>query len=378
MYPSSTSFGDMSNYSTGKIDLTTTTNSSSTSSGSTILNKVSSVNTGMTGKITFDGARFKVKDFDDNSGNISEGATFKLLNKQMVADNSSLYNVKIEIVKDKDGGKFNGKVGYVYAASTDLDVDYTTGYVNSTSSTPSYTSPSSSSPFLDRVITSSPGVYGKITFSPNAGFKQFSHDDDTRVNEGATFELLSRTMAKDKIDLYTLKIKIIDDNGNGKFNGKIGYVYGASTTLSDNMNYDTGKIDGGATSLRSIGTSSGSSSPSYSSSSSSNSFQDRLITTNPGVYGKVTFSPNAGFKQFGHNDDTRVNEGATFELLSRTMIKDNIDLYTIKIKIIDDNGSGKFNGKVGFMYPASTTLTDYTNYTSEKIEGGPKSIRDIK
>ncbi|UPT68410.1 MAG: hypothetical protein M0D57_07190 [Sphingobacteriales bacterium JAD_PAG50586_3] len=71
----------------------------------------------------------------------------------------------------------------------------------------------------------------------------YSWDDDTRVNEGATFELLTREMAKDASDLYRLKIKIIDDNGSGKFNGKIGYVYGASTNLSDRMNYTTGRID---------------------------------------------------------------------------------------------------------------------------------------
>jgi hypothetical protein len=50
-------------------------------------------------------------------------------------------------------------------------------------------------------------------------------------------------MAKDNIGLYCVKIKITDDNGSGKFNGKVGYMYGASTSLSDRMDYTTGKID---------------------------------------------------------------------------------------------------------------------------------------
>ncbi|UPT68411.1 MAG: hypothetical protein M0D57_07195 [Sphingobacteriales bacterium JAD_PAG50586_3] len=364
MYPSSTSFGDMADYTSGKIDLNKTTTTSSSSGN--ILNLVPNVSTGITGKITFDGARFKITGFDDNNGNITEGAVFKLLNTEMVPDNSNLYNVKIEIISDKDGGKFKGKTGYVYAASTNLDVDYTTGMVTTQSSRTTTTTSNSSSGFADRLVTTNPGVYGKITFSPTAGFKQYSHDDVTRVNEGATFELLSRKLIKDNSDIYTIKVKIIDDNGSGVYNGKIGYVYPASTSLSDYVDYTAERIDGGPTS------NSGSSSKSR-----SNSFLDQITSTYPGVYGKITFSPDAGFLQYSWDDNTRVKEGATFELLSREMAEDNSSLNRIKVKIIDDNGSGIYNGKIGYVYPASTSLTDYTNYSAKRIDGGPTSLRSI-
>src|SRR6476620_5152644 len=79
------------------------------------------------------------------------------------------------------------------------------------------------------------------------------------------------------------------------------------------------------------------------------SFLNKVESTYPGIKGKVTFSPTAGFKQYSWDDDTRVNEGSTFELMTRELAKDNIGLYCVKIKILDDNGSGKYNGKVGFM-----------------------------
>jgi hypothetical protein len=324
----------------------------------TFLNKVSTTNPGIKGKVTFSPtAGFKQYSWDDDT-RVNEGATFELLTRELAKDDIGLLCVKIKIIDDNGSGKFNGKVGFMYGASTSLsdDMDYTTERIKGGGS-----SSSSGGSYMDRATTTYPKVYGKVTFSPTAGFKSTGHDDATRVNEGATFELLSREMIKDDIGLYTIKIKIIDDNGSGKYNGKSGYMYPASTTISDFTDYTSERIVGGPKSISEI--SSGGDDE-----DSGNSFTDQVASTYPGIKGRITFSPTAGFKQFGWDDNTRVNEGATFELLSRKMAKDDSGLLCVKIKIIDDNGSGKFNGKIGFVFGASTSLSDRMDYTTNKIE----------
>jgi hypothetical protein len=162
------------------------------------------------------------------------------------------------------------------------------------------------------------------------------------------------------------KIKIIDDHADGTYNGKTGYMYGASTSLSDQMDYTTGRIkDDSNPPAEDI---TDSDDVLFVPPGSNSGFLDRLPTEKTGVTGKVTFSPTASLKSTGFDDLVRVNEGATFELVNYRMIKDNIGLYTIKIKIIDDNGSGKYNSRIGYMYPASTTLSDYTDYSREVID----------
>jgi hypothetical protein len=330
------------------------------------LDKVETTSPGIRGKVTFSPtAGFKQYSWEDET-RVNEGATFELMTRELAKDDIGLYCVKIKILDDNGSGKYNGKVGFMYGASTNLsdNMDYTTGRITGSSPKVADSEDDGGGNFMDRATSTYPKVYGKVTFSPNAGFKSSGPDDSNRVNEGATFELLSREMIKDNIGLYTIKIKIIDDNGSGKYNGKSGYIYPASTTLTDYTDYTEERIVGGPKSLSDVGGGDGD--------SGSGGFQDRVSSTYPGVKGRVTFSPTAGFKQFSNADNTRVNEGATFELLSREMIKDDIGLYTIKIKITDDNGTGKFNGKIGYMYPASTNLSDYVNYTSERVEGGPK------
>jgi hypothetical protein len=322
-----------------------------TSFGQTkFLDKVKSTYPGIKGTVTFSPtAGFKQYSWDDNT-RVNEGATFELMTRELAKDNIDLYCVKIKILDDNGTGKFNGKVGFMYGASTSLsdDMDYTTGRITGGGS-------SSGGSFMDRATTTYPGVCGTVTFSPNAGFKSSGPDDSNRVNEGATFELLSREMVKDNIGLYTIKIKIIDDNGTGKYNGKSGYMYPASTTLTDYTDYTAEQIVGGPK----CGNSGG---------DDDDSFQDKVPSNYPDIYGKVTFSPTAGFKQFSWDDNTRVNEGARFELLNKEMVKDNIGLYTLKIKITDDNGDGSFNGKVGYMYGASTNLSDRMNYSTGRID----------
>ncbi len=323
------------------------------------LDKVTTTNPGIKGKVTFSPtAGFKQYSWDDDT-RVNEGATFELMTRELAKDDIGLLCVKIKIIDDNGSGKFNGKVGFMYGASTSLsdDMDYTAERIKGGGS-----SSSSGGNYMDRATTTYPKVYGKVTFSPTAGFKSTGHDDATRVNEGATFELLSREMIKDDIGLYTIKIKIIDDNGSGKYNGKSGYMYPASTTISDFTDYTSERIVGGPKSISEVNSSGGDDED------SGNSFTDQVASTFPGIKGRVTFSPTAGFKQFGWDDNTRVNEGATFELLSRKMAKDDIGLLCVKIKIIDDNGSGKFNGKIGYMYGASTSLSDRMDYTTNKIE----------
>lgn len=330
----------------------------SASAQTKFLDKVETTSPGIKGKVTFSPtAGFKQYSWDDDT-RVNEGATFELMTRELAKDNIGLYCVKIKILDDNGSGKFNGKVGFMYGASTSLsdDMDYTSGRITGGGS-----SSGSSSSYMDRASTTYPKVYGRVTFSPTAGFKSTGHDDKTRVNEGATFELMSRDMIKDDIGLYTIKIKIVDDNGSGKYNGKVGYMYPASTTLTDYTDYTEERVVGGPKSLSEVGGGS-------SDSGDDDSFADQVVSTYPGIKGRVTFSPTAGFKQFSWDDNTRVNEGATFELLSRKMAKDNIGLYCVKIKITDDNDSGKFNGKVGYMYGASTSLSDRMDYTTGKID----------
>lgn len=328
-----------------------------TNAQTTFLDRVKNTYPGVKGKVTFEPqATLKVSGHDDYSNKINAGATFELLSRDMIQDNIGLYTIKIKILDDNGTGKHNGKIGFMYPASTNL-TDYTDYTEERIVGGPT----DDDENFMDRVSNTYPGVYGKVTFSPQATLKISGHDDySNKINEGATFELLSRKMVKDNIGLYTIKIKIIDDNGTGKHNGKIGYMYPASTTMTDYTDYTDERIVGGPTSLSELKSSGG-------------NFLDRVENTYPGVKGKVTFEPQATLKITGHDDySTKINAGATFELLSRQMIQDNIGLYTIKIKIIDDNGTGKHNGKIGYMYPASTNLTDYTDYTNERIEGGPR------
>lgn len=102
-------------------------------------------------------------------------------------------------------------------------------------------------------------------------------------------------------------------------------------------------------------------------------FLNRVKTKHTGVKGKVTFEPQATLKISGHDDySNKITAGSTFKLLNLKMVKDDIGLYTIKIKVVKDMGNPKNNGKIGYMYPASTTLTDYTNYNQELIVNGPK------
>lgn len=330
------------------------------------LDQVETTNPGIKGKVTFSpDAGFKTSSWDDVT-RVKAGATFQLMTRELAKDNIGLYCVKIKIIDDNGSGKYNGKVGFMYGASTTLSdyMDYTSGRIKGSPSedVSSNDDDDDGGNFIDRAPTTNPKVYGKVTFSPNAGFKQFSHDDAARVNEGATFELMSRSMVKDNIGLYTIKIKIIDDNGTGKYNGKVGYMYPASTTITDYTDYTSERVVGGPKSLSEVTGGGGDEDD------DNGGFANQVSSTFPGIKGKVTFSPTAGFKMNSWDDNTRVNEGATFELLNRKMAKDDSGLYCVKIKIIDDNGSGKFNGKVGYMFGASTSLSDRMDYTTGKID----------
>jgi hypothetical protein len=342
------------------------------------LDQVKTEKTGIIASITFDGARFKVTSFDDNNGNIKKGAIFKLLNIQMAKDDVGLYNVKIKIVDDNGSGKYNGKVGYVYAASTDLTVDYTSGYVTKTTINKKTTKKHSASAFIDRVPTTKTGVIGKVTFYPTASLKSAGFDDLTRVNEGSTFELLNFKMVKDDAGLYTIKIKIINDNGSGQHNSKIGYIYPASTTLTGYTDYSREVIDMDQSNVPidnivpppAVDSDNGPVVDQTAVVDANDGFLDQIPDEYTGLTGTITFDQISFKKTSFADEEPRLKKGAIIELLSPKIIKDNKiqNLYYIKVQIVNDLGGGTFNKQVGFVYVGSTSFSTFANYSTLEID----------
>lgn len=99
-------------------------------------------------------------------------------------------------------------------------------------------------------------------------------------------------------------------------------------------------------------------------------FADKIATEKTGVKGTVNFD-NATLKTCGFDDVVpKLKKGAHLELLSSALVKDDSEwgLYHLKVKVIDDNEEGDNNGKVGYMYPTSTTFAGFANYTTQTID----------
>lgn len=108
-------------------------------------------------------------------------------------------------------------------------------------------------------------------------------------------------------------------------------------------------------------------------------FTDQLPTENTGVTGTVTFDGGT-LKTCDFEDKSpNLDKGTEIELLSPKMIKDNtsINLHHIKVKVVD----GPLKGKIGYMYPSSTSFASYADYGTERINvdalKGNAVVKDI-
>lgn len=326
--------------------------------GKKFIDQVATEKTGVKGTVTFDGGTLKMNSFDDLSPNLEKGAEIELLSPKMVKDNSewNLSHIKVKVIDDHASGKYNGKVGYMYPASTSFSdyanyglarIDYERIPSGNKENKPD-------KKFLELLATENLGLEGTVTFDGGTLKTQTFDDQDIHLDLGTKLELLSSRMVRDNtsLNLCNIKVKVIE----GPYKGSIGYMYPSSTSFGDYTNYTdlTLDIDRARTSPGKLSTT---------------DFINQVPTEYTGTTGIVTF--DGGTLKMGSFDDMSPNlkRGSKIELLSRRMIKgtDSWGLYHVKVKVIDDLDDGYNNGKIGYMYPASTSFSPYADYTAERM-----------
>lgn len=342
------------------------------------IDQVPTEKTGAKGTVTFDGGTLKMCDFEDTSPNLKKGAEIELLSPRMVKDKTSwsLSHVKVKVIDDNGTGTHNGKIGYMYPASTSFAsyADYGTERIDlkrlkdgsSIVKEDIAEQPikrNADLNFLDQVPTEKTGVKGTVTYDGGT-LKQTSFEDTSpNLDRGTEIELLSPVMLKDNtsIGLHHIKVKILE----GHFKGEIGFMYPSSTSFSEYTDYNSKRIR----------VEDAKDAPVAKKKDYDGDFIDRVATEKTGCTGIVTF--DGGTLKMSSFDDSRTHlvYGSKIELLSHTMIKEDggWGLYHIKVKITDDLESGKHNGKIGYMYPASTSFSPYANYSAEYMDA-PKGF----
>lgn len=345
------------------------------------INQVYTENTGLKGKVTFDGGTLKMCDFEDTAPNLKKGTEIELLSPKMIKDNTSwnLSHIKVKVIDDKGTGTMNGKIGYMYPASTSFSAfaDYTTERINidNINIKPSnQITPKNNTSFLNKLDTEVTGVTGTVTFDGGT-LKQSSFEDTSpNLDKGTAIELISPKMLKDNtsIALHHVKVKVLE----GPYKGEIGYMYPSSTSFSKYTDYDNTRIKvEDALDVEEDAPFAIPPPPSY-----TGNFLARLKTEKTGATGIVTF--DGGTLKITSFDDSKTHlvYGAKIELLSRDMVKEDggWNLYHIKVKVIDDLADGRHNGKIGYMYPASTSFVSFANYTEERMEAPKGFSPDLK
>lgn len=305
--------------------------------------RLPTVKTGITACVTYDGAFLKVYGHEDLSNPIKASAKIELLNLKSINDNSSLPTLKLKVIDDNDDGSRNGLVGYMYPSLTSLTNVY------------SYTTNKVEFNFKTMLPTVTTGSTGTVTF--DGGTLRVTGFDDNKISlpKGTKIELLSNKMIRaiDCLALNHIKVKVLE----GANTGAVGYMYPSSTSFGDYADYtnETMNPPKGFTGTEVA--------------KPTGKFADMLTTVNTGCTGEVTFE--GGTLKMKTFDDVSpsLKKGAKIELLSNKMVKgtDSWGLYHIKVKVIDDKDGGANNGKVGYMYPSSTSFTNYAEYSSESI-----------
>lgn len=96
-------------------------------------------------------------------------------------------------------------------------------------------------------------------------------------------------------------------------------------------------------------------------------FLNRLPTVNTGIKGCIN-TDYCFLKVSGHDDlSHEIKNGSSFELLNFSTIKDDKSLSTLKIKITYDAGDGSNKDLVGYVYPVTTSISKYVNYTTNRV-----------
>lgn len=314
------------------------------------LDRLPTVNTGITGSVTYEGLTLRIFGFDDTSPNLSNGTKLELLNKNMIQtdDGFSLWCAKVKVLD----GPYKNKVGFVYASLTTFGnyADYSQGIINAPSN-----SGSSGGSFIDKLSTQNTGTTGQVTYE-GLTLRMKSFDDvSPNLKMGTKLELLNTNMVQtdDGLGLWCAKVKVME----GDHKGKVGYVYASLTTFGDYADYTSGKLSCPKGFIADKSSSS-------SSSSSSGSFLDQLSTVNTGCTGLITFE-GLLLKTSNWEDGLSLAKGTKIELLSNKMIRstDSWALNHIKVKVL----TGTYTGKVGYVYPSSTTFTKYSDYTNQSM-----------
>jgi hypothetical protein len=353
------------------------------------IDQVYTEKTGIKGKVTFDGGTLKMCNFEDTAPNLKKGTEIELLSPKMIKDNTSwnLSHIKIKVIVDKGTGAMNGKIGYMYPASTSFSsyADYTTEKIlvkkiKEDEDMPpimdiALDSPIASADFLDQLPTEHTGVKGIVTFDGGTLKTASFNDVSPSLEKGTRLELISPRMLKDNtyIALHHVKVKVLE----GPYKGEIGYMYPSSTSFSKYTDYDNTRIK--VEDALDVDVEDAPFDipppPSY-----TGNFLDRLKTEKTGATGIVTF--DGGTLKITSFDDSKTHlvYGAKIELLSRDMVKEDggWNLYHIKVKVTDDLADGRHNGKVGYMYPASTSFVSFANYSDEKMEAPKGFLPDLK
>lgn len=316
--------------------------------------------TGVQGFVTFDGGTFRTGSFEDKSPNLDLGTKVELLSPKMIKDNTSwgLYHVKLKVLE----GPQKGQVGYMYAASTSFSdyANYTAENLNMDKLKLDSRQPDEK--FIGQIPTVVTGIKGTVTFDGGTLKLTSFADDGPSLKKGAVLELMGSKMMKstDDIALHHIKVKVIDDKSSGMQNGKIGFMYPSSTSFSAFTDYGTSTIDLDRAKNAPV---------------RSGNFIDYIKTEYTGTTGIVTFDGGTLKMTSFEDSDVTLKYGTKIELLSNNMIKgdDSWGLYHVKVKVIDDLEDGANNGKVGYMYPASTSFVEYADYAAERMNA-PKGF----
>ncbi len=303
---------------------------------------------------------FDKKDFSSTYGFLQNGSTFELLSTLAVKHPkySSLNMVLIKVTSDPEN-KNVGRVGWVHVKSTTLNARFnsSTMRIDGETSAKTNTSSFASTPELNT------GIYGSIdndTGKEVFDMKDFSPPTTGSgfLKNGATFDLLNtQTVIHPDFALDMILVRITYDP-DGSYTGKVGWVNVNATSLKNKFNSVTKKIENSKTGSTS--------------SSSANSQFANYKEENTGIYGSIAHA-TADSEVFDKKDFSStaygfLKNGATFDLLSKNVVKHptySLNMVLIKVTFDPEN---KYTGKVGWVHVEATSIKNRLNSTSMKIE----------
>lgn len=321
--------------------------------------------TGIYGSIAHSTAKSEVfdkKDFSSTFGFLQNGSTFELLSTLAVKHPkyNSLNMILIKVTSDPEN-KNTGRTGWVNVKSTTLTSRFNASSMRISSEASTSTSNSTFANFTE----TNTGLYGSIdneTGQEVFDMKDFSPPTTGSgfLKNGATFDLLNtQTVRHPDFELDMILVRITNDPDKS-YTGKVGWVYVGATTLKSKFNSTSKKVEANYKATTTTGTT-----------NTSYSEFANYKEENTGIYGSIAHA-TATSEVFDKKDFSTtfgfLQNGATFDLLSKNVIKHpkySLDMVLIRVTYDPEN---KFTGKVGWVHVNATSVKSRLNSAKKLIE----------